>query len=273
MTFLFITLLAALFYLIPTLIGRSLLLLTSHRKKPEHLAMLPISFLIGTGTIFTLAMAVQYLVLRLIPTLNFAQLFFPTVYALAGFSLIHSAIQYKKLKLFLNRNAATVAVVTLGLSALSYFIWTWHAPYSLNWDLYEHQTLVHLITQGHFSYFTSQISDTFGFNSYPPIFHLLMAISQYPMQLQPEQILQYWNVIGFFHLWIVSAISYAFAYTVTKKKGLSLLSAILGTLTFESIISFTSFFLLPQTLAAVLFISLFTHFIWRKKQSKKIIVL
>ncbi len=267
MNILLLTFLASLFYLIPTVLGTALLFVTKYRKQEPHLSTLPISFLLGTGLIFGIALFIQYLLLPAVPNISFSQLFFPTIYSLFGISVIGLGWKAKKLKPLFSQHMLRVGLLSLGLSAISYFIWTWKSPYSLNWDLYEHQTLVHLITQGHFSYFTSQISDTFGFNSYPPVFHLLMALSQFPITLNPEQILQYWNVIGFFHLWLVSLISYAFAYTVTRNKSFSLLSCIVGTLTFESVIAFTSFFLLPQTVAAVLFISLFTHFIWRKKNS------
>ncbi len=263
---LILTILATLFYLIPVVIGRACLQLTMLRKKIEHWSYFPGYFAIGTSLIFCLALLINYLILPFIKTstLNFSQIFFPATYGFALLSLPINIWKGKKLHHVFDRHSLLVMGTTALLSLTAYGIWLWHSPYSLNWDLYEHQTLVQLISQGHFSYFTSQISDTFGFNSYPPVFHLLMSLSQFPLTLSPEQILQYWNVIGFFHLWMVSLVSYAFAFAITKRKSLSLLSCILGTLTFESVIAFTSFFLLPQTLAAVLFIGLFANIVWRK---------
>jgi len=265
MTILTLIFLASLFYLIPTSIGRSIALLTFSRKKEEHLSSFPIYFVLGAAIIFSIAMIIQYFILSIASTASFSHLFFPTIYVIEFCSLLINVTQYRKMLKLFNRHTITIFLFSFILSAIAYSIWIWKSPYSLNWDLYEHQTLVHLITSGNFNYFTSRISDTFGFNSYPPVFHSLMAVSQFPKELQPEEILQYWNVISFLHLWIVSFISYGFSYVVTKNKNLSVLSCILGTLTFESVIAFTSFFLLPQTLAAVIFISLFSTLIWRKK--------
>ena len=147
------------------------------------------------------------------------------------------------------------------LAGITFFIWSVRSPFPLNWDLYEHQTLSNLIQQGQINFFTSKISDTFGFNSYPPVFHTLLAIVQKPFNFSPIEILSFWNSLSFIHLFLVGLASYLLAKAVFKNDLLALISGILGTLVFDSVLTFTNLFVLPQTFTALLFSLSFSHLI------------
>lgn len=146
-----------------------------------------------------------------------------------------------------------------------YFLWQLHSPFSLNWDIYEHQTLINNILAGRFSFFSSQISDTFGFNSYPTLFHSLIAASQ---AFIPLNLTNYWHMASLIHFSLVIFASYLLAKEITGNKKIALISGFLGGIIFDSTVSFTSFFLLPQTFTAVFFIFLFIQLLSSIKDKK-----
>lgn len=203
---------------------------------------------------------------------DFSSTFFPCVYLLAFVGCIIWLYRLFQKRHQIELNLGVVTLI-LGLSILTFTIWQWRSPYPLNWDLYEHQTLSTLIQQGQYDFSTSQISDTFGFASYPPTFHLLLATSQFGLDLTPSTVLNYWNILSFIHLVSVSAASYFFALSITKNKYLASLSCIIGTLVFESVIAFTSLFILPQTVAATLWVLLLARMIYSFYARKQVTVL
>ena len=251
MNALFLVIRAAAFYLVPTMIGSGWLWLA--RRKPVRISQLGVSFVIGSMALFGGALVIEAVV-SAIPTVSFFQTLLAYAAILFSISLLINLFHFRqwwRCLQMLRWRHLVVAFMILCFSAMSYGIWLWRTPYPLNWDLYEHQTLVNLIHTDHFNFFTSHISDTFGFNSYPPVFHTVMAISQFSA-LSPIESLEYWNIVSFFHLLTVSFASYLFAYAITRRRVIAFLSCVIGTFAFESVMAFTAFFLLPQTLTTVL---------------------
>lgn len=139
------------------------------------------------------------------------------------------------------------------IAMVSFGVWSYNNPYPLNWDFYQHQQLARLIREGEFNFLTTRMSDTFGFNSYPPLFHVLLSVSQWPIQLTPDFILIYWRVMEFWQVTLVGAAAFGLGYAVSGKKEVGWLAAILSGLIFDPMVSLTTYFFMPQTLAAVLF--------------------
>src|SRR5450759_2105555 len=84
------------------------------------------------------------------------------------------------------------------LSVAFYALWRWNSPYPspLNWDIWEHQTVVNAIRSGSFALLPSQLSDTFRFNGYTTLFHVITAGIQNVLHVQ--------NIPGFW--WIAEGI-------------------------------------------------------------------
>lgn len=141
----------------------------------------------------------------------------------------------------------------IGLSALVYIVWRWDSGFNttLNWDIYHHQTVVELISKGTFSIYTSELSDSFQFNGYTTLFHTLIAIQQ-AMFKNGLDVLSFWWFVELFHLTATVLVSYAITVTITKRRQIGLIGAIFGSLIFESAVAFTSLFLIPQNLAALI---------------------
>ena len=225
-------------------------------------------FALGTLALFGLAGFVRY-VLEPILTVDFQKLYFPLVWILTSLS-IFAILHFRSFKgLTITKEKIGVLTLALALSVSVYGFWYYKSPYSLNWDYYQHQTLARLIQDGKFDFFTTKISDTFGFNSYPPTFHLLLAASQFPAKLSVDYVVNYWNIIGFYHLVLVGLASYVLGLAISKKKEVGLISLIVGIITFDSITSFTNLFLLPQTLAATTFIFLLSNLIADREEFRK----
>lgn len=227
-------------------------------------------FAIGALTILGLAELSQFLHEYFVEK-SFTTFFFP-----AAYSLTTCGVGVWIYRLYKNRHQfffdPPVFLLVLAMSVLSFAIWQYRAPYPLNWDLYEHQTLSTLIHSGSYNFSTNAMSDTFGFASYPPTFHLLLALSQTLISLSPEGILQYWNVLSFLHLLTVSTAAYYFAYSISKNRSVAALSCVVGTLSFESVVAFTSFFILPQTVTATLWALFLARLIWSYNRSTPLAV-
>lgn len=277
MSKLLIALQASLFYLIPYFIGSGftqtlerLKRYTSGREDSNKtLTSLGENFAVGISVVFGLALFVKY-ILGSIFAVDFQRIYFPLIWILALGGLVLTII-FRGLRGIRAKRPYFIAFgFIILLSVIVYGIWHFKSPYSLNWDYYQHQSLSRLIEQGKFDFFTTKISDTFGFDSYPPTFHLLVSASQYPVRLSIPYILDYWNIIGFYHLLSVGFASYIFGLAISKKKEVGVLSAIVGTITFDSISSFTNLFLLPQTLAAVIFILILSNVIAGGREEAKL---
>lgn len=266
-----------LYYLIPIIIGRAFLLLsnkiTSRKKNIDHPStleqILTISehFTIGLFSIFILALSIKYLINPLIDQ-PFRNIFSISLITLILISLTINLFNFPKLRhLFTWRNLSLFITMII-LSFFSFSLITYRSPYPLNWDLYEHQTLVNNLLRGKYSFFTSEISDTFGFPSYPTMFHTLLAISQVFFDLNPSNILTYWHYMGLITMFISCIAAYCFAFVITKKRNIALLSLILNCLIFDSVGAFTNLMFLPQSQTALLFILLYSLALHRIQNHK-----
>lgn len=122
-------------------------------------------------------------------------------------------------------------------------------PMQLNWDMYEHITLANEISLGRLSFLTSQISDTFTFNSYSPIFGVLLSLPK--IIFQKSLIGIYWW-LEYWHYILTALATFLLAKKVFNNNLLSFMAAIISSLTFESLMVYTTLFLIPQTLVALL---------------------
>jgi hypothetical protein len=136
-------------------------------------------------------------------------------------------------------------------TGISYLIWRFQSPfpYPLNWDMWEHQTAVNAILTGHNALLPSALSDTFGFNGYTTMFHYMIAAAQY---LFRPDILGFWWIAEIYMAFVTSMASYSLARAITKRDDTALVAGVLSAFCFESSIVFTPFFLMPQTVAAVI---------------------
>lgn len=203
------------------------------------------------GMTFSLGTALLLLLATLTAAFNvFHLLFVPVMLTLAGLGLSRAIITYfysKKSPVMPGKKLLFFAF----LAAVSYALWSNRSPYPLNWDLYEHQTLVWDMSSGSFSFFTNEMSDTFGFLSYPPTFHILLFTSQLFTSQDPADLLLSWQALSVVHLFTVILVTYVASKIITHNTTISLTAAVLSAFLFDSVISFSSHFLLPQTLAAV----------------------
>jgi len=141
-----------------------------------------------------------------------------------------------------------VLAITTGIS---YLIWRYQSPYPfpLNWDMWEHQTAINALLQGRTTLLPSQLSDTFGFNGYTSLFHLILSASQY---LFRPDILGFWWIAEIYMAFLTSMAAYSLTKAITKRSDTALIAGTLSAFCFESSIVFTPFFLMPQTVAAVI---------------------
>jgi len=140
-----------------------------------------------------------------------------------------------------------LAVFTL----MAYLCWraqsTYPAP--LNWDLWEHQTAINAILSGKIALLPSYVSDTFGFNGYTTLFHILLAVPQYIFH---PDILGFWWLGELYMAFLTGMAVYGLANAITRRADIALIAGILSAFSFESSVVFTPFFLMPQTAAALL---------------------
>lgn len=198
---------------------------------------------------------------------SFSFLFFGVSYLVFFTMLIPFSIRLTRSLLTVITQHTTyllqTALALIGIGITASLLWSRTTAGPLNWDLYEHQTLATIIQNGSFSFFTSQLSDTFGFMSYPPTFHALLAVSQFGMSLTGGAILSYWQMLGLVHTITVAFASYTLALVVTKRRLIAFPTAIFGVFLFEGVMAFTSHFPLPQNLAATLWALLLAGLFWR----------
>ena len=145
-------------------------------------------------------------------------------------------------------------MIGLALATLvSYLIWRMYSPYPspLNWDIWEHQTAIHAILNGNISLLPSQLSDTFGFNGYTTLFHMILAVPHYIFH---PDILGFWWIAEVYMVFLTGMATYALTKAVTKNSYSALLAGILSAFCFEASIVFTPFFLMPQTLTAIIWV-------------------
>lgn len=253
---------ALLFYLFPTFIGCAAVRMI---YKKRSLAFPAASyFVVGALIIYVVALLTKYIFLVQFPQIGFIPLFkFCLIVVLAVASFINLLLWYKT-KLLGIKKYLTPLILSLILASVVTLIWGRGSPYPLNWDFLEHQTLTNNILAGRFSFFNSQITDTFIFDSYSSIFHTLLTASQLFL---PIDIVDFWQNISFIHLTLVIFASYLLTWIVTGNWKIATLSAAVNAFIFESV-AFTSLFFIPQTLTAVIFILLFVQLLKEIKEDR-----
>ncbi len=178
------------------------------------------------------------------------------LFALAIFAILFFLTKNSQSLVKLFDQTAIFHFLLIASVAVTFFlIWIYRSPFPLNWDLYEHQTLSNLIQKGEVNFLTSRMSDTFRFDSYPPFFHNLLAISQKMYNLNPATILKYWKFLTLFHIVLVGSVTYSFSLKLDRSRVVALIAAISNVLIFDSAISFTNLMFLPQTVTALLGVS------------------
>lgn len=160
----------------------------------------------------------------------------------------------------------TTTIILAVVSLVSFIMWKQHSPYPspLNWDIWEHQTVINAILSGHHAVFPSQLSDTFGFTGYTTLFHYILAFPQY---LFHPEILGFWWASELYMTFLTSLAAYGLVRTITKNTTTALIAGVLSALYFESSIVFTPYFVLPQTIAALIWVFGFIALIQANKKT------
>lgn len=252
-----------LFFLFPTLVGRTFVRLLNKKRALTHPFIT--YFISGSFLTYAITVLVYYIAQFAKVQIGFEYLFAGVV-ALLAFVFIPANFVIEKSDLNVKKYLLPT-IASFGTALLTTILWRVKSPYPLNWDIYEHQTLTNNILDGRFSFFSSQVTDTFGFNGYSTLFHTLLAASQAFFSIS---IFDFWNSASFVHLGLVCLASYLLAKEVTGSRAVGYISMLLGGLIFDSTISFTNLFLIPQTFTALVFILLFTQLIGSLKNGKSI---
>ncbi|MBI4097744.1 MAG: hypothetical protein HY426_01785 [Candidatus Levybacteria bacterium] len=172
-----------------------------------------------------------------------------TIALLSGINLARTS--FKDIKRVQIENLTIPFFLILFGSLVYFLIWKRNTPYplQLNWDIYEHITLANLISKGNLSFFTSQISDTFTFNSYSPIFGILLSI---PKIIFQKSLIGIYFWLEYWHYLLTILASFLIARKIFQEKWMGLLAAAVSALVFESIMVYSNLFFIPQTLVALL---------------------
>ncbi len=242
------------FFIFPLLVGRALL--TFFRKNNQIAFSFVSYYIVGSIFIYVLALFERYIILSIIPALSFSGLFFPSVNIIIFISLLINIAFPGEISRSTLKKYILPILISFSLATLGYLIFLFRSSNPLNWDLYEHQTLINLIKTGNFSFVTSRMSDTFMFNGYSSIFHLLLSCAQ---QIKLDSFLNFWQMITFIHYFLSIMASYLLVEAITDKKTTALFGAVFGAFIFESNVVYTSLIFIPQTFTAVLFIFILTQ--------------
>ncbi len=246
------------FYLVPFIIGKGLTSLTK-RERPASLEQKILyffaNFSVGGLVIYAQILFAHFTgITKIFPLSKVIIFIIGCDVLLSTITILYSHIKLQKSQKGNTKervNNLLLILFFVFVTIIIFSLWTLNSPSSatLNWDIYHHQTLINLIKKDQFRLLSSKMSDSFQFTGYLTIFHTLGAI---PQIIFNPNILDFWYFAQYFHLLSVALISYLFAYAVTKKRLPALIAAILGTLVFESSMAYTSLFLMPQNLAAVI---------------------
>jgi len=258
------------FYFIPILIGSGLKLLPrvikshkySERDFGESVFFLGSSFILGALALFVGAISIDYFYEG-----DFIKIYSNLIFILLGLAILTIFLYVLRNKINFNINKLGLSFLVVILALITYSTWRADARTNttLNWDLYHHQVLANKIKRGEFEIVTSNMSDTFQYDGYSTIFHLLLAT---PKILFKTDILNYWWFLEFFHLSTTIAISYAVAYFFTNNKHVGVFGMFFGAFIFESTGAYTSLFLIPQNLAATIGALFISYYVFKKDINK-----
>uniref|UniRef100_A0A7C4TQG3 Glycosyltransferase RgtA/B/C/D-like domain-containing protein n=1 Tax=candidate division WWE3 bacterium TaxID=2053526 RepID=A0A7C4TQG3_UNCKA len=269
---------SSLIFIVPTVIGAFVYVLTYFRENDQKLKIdLPhTATAVGHAFVYgALIMFFQAAFLTKYVNNNF-ELWFMLLVAveiILGFLGTAFALWKKRRKIDTEPKDLLIFSTLVALSLIAYGIWRWNSPITatLDWDMFMHQSAIDLIRQGKFSYDTLEISDTFKFYSYTPMFHVIVLGAQ--IFLKNIDVPSFWCFAQYWHFLLTIVASYTLAYAVTKKKTIGFVSALLGAFIFESFIAYTSLFLIPQTLTALNLVLFIAGEILRYSETRKIIEL
>lgn len=175
--------------------------------------------------------------------------------------------------LFLMGKKSIRDISILLVAALAgYILWRLDSPYPypLNWDIWEHQTVVNALLSGTFALLPSQLSDTFQFNGYTTMFHIWLAIPQY---LFKPDVLGFWWFAEFFHGLTAALAAYLLTFAVSKNRWAAILSGVMSALFFESNLAYTAYFLMPQTITAVIWAFGFAFLLQKPKKINPVLIM
>ncbi len=264
------------FFLVPFLIGRALYLLFAFipilqgRQQHLHDSWWRTPWYFAGGELFIFAFALFFHYMSFIPSSQFFSFLYQTITYCFYFSFLLNFISLFFIRWRLQISNLVFIATIFALAFSTYYIWLAKSPQPLNWDYYQHQLLADDIRLGQFSFFINEISDTFGFLSYPPAFHLNLALAQGPQQLDSLAIIDFWQYASFIHLLLFLFATLAFTQSLFQSKKLTFLALFIAAFVFDSAVSFTSLFLLPQTFTAVWSILLFADLIHRGRTQQSI---
>lgn len=161
---------------------------------------------------------------------------------------------FKKTRIVFNFDLQSLKpiLIVLAISSSIYFlIWKVSIPYplQLNWDIYEHITLANQIQKGIVSIFPTNISDTFTLNTYSPMFAILLSV---PKIITGRNLLGIYWWLEYWHFLFAALAAFLLAKKILNNNLLAILAGILSSLTFESLMAYTTLFLIPQTLAVLI---------------------
>lgn len=248
------------FYIFPLLTGRALL---GWFKRERSLSSLLEYYMVGGLSIYGVLMAMN--MLHIFTASSFYAFLLISTAVVIGMNGVLLFMRKQRYINYLQVSSWLLPILVIVASAtLAFTIWHWDVPRPmlLNWDAFEHQTLVNAIQRGSLSVMTSRLSDTFQFDGYSTFFHVLLTIPQRLFRPDP---LYFWWFIEYVHA-ITSALAvYVLAYTVTKNRFTASLSTLIGALTHESYVAYASFFLVPQTYTAVLFALVLAYVVYKVK--------
>jgi len=274
MKYLSVIIAAASFYIVPAIIGAGFSALFKGKKQKQELIENVMNGLVNFATGGLLLYIQIVLINKLFPLQNLdtSKFFAALVISNIVISLtIYLSKNLKDRKRKISRidiKDVLITALLLVIATLTYGLWKMDSPTfaTLNWDLYHHQALINLIKTGKFTVITSNLSDSFQFATYSTIFHTLMAI---PQAIFKVNILEYWWFAEYYHLITVALVSFGFTYAITKKKLPALIGGILGVMVFESSMAYTSLFLIPQNLSAVVAGAFLAQLIKNYPQNRK----
>ena len=240
------TAIAALFlFLAPEIIGGGILSLLKKNTDKERVVE---NWTLGALAIFVLFFLVHFLKI----TTNLKPIL--TILLVAGLTIriTINYLNHRKMEEDIDKEKFLLLGASLALAITGYTIWRINSPYPLplNWDLYEHQTLINEIRSGNLHFLNSRISDSFVVDGYSPLFHILLAVPQ--IIIFETRILGFWWFVEFLQYFVTIAVGAFFAWQLTKDRLTALTMTIVTTFIFESFIAYSPLFLLPQTFASVL---------------------
>jgi len=274
MKYLSVIIAAASFYIVPAIIGAGFSALFKGKKQKQELMENIMSGLVNFATGGLLLYIQIVLINKLFPLQNLDTSKFFTVLVISNIVISLTIYLSKNLrdgKRKISRidiKNVLITALLLVIATLTYGLWKMDSPTfaTLNWDLYHHQALINLIKTGNFAIITSNLSDSFQFATYSTIFHTLMAI---PQAIFEVNVLEYWWFVEYYHLITAALVSFGFTYAITKKKLPALIGGILGIMVFESSMAYTSLFLIPQNLSAIITGAFLAQLIKNYPQNRK----